>query len=224
MIRRASTEVAILGAGVVGLAIAERLLSEGREVMLVDPGRPGMGCSSGNAGTVADYAVAPVGTPEVLRNLPSLLFDRMSPLAIQRAALPSLAPWLLRFARQSLPGAAERNAKGIAAMLQDAGPMWRELAVRIGGEAILRHRGCLYLYRTEAAFRAAGAEMAKRRALGVTVDLLAGAAAACRPCPGGAGTVLKRRRPRQVLPRAPGMSGGGRHSVAWISAPPFTAP
>ncbi len=175
MIRHASTEVAILGAGVVGLAIAERLLAEGREVTLVDPGQPGMGCSYGNAGTIADYAVAPVGTPDVLRNLPSLLFDRMSPLAIRRAALPALAPWLLRFARQSLPGAAARNAKGIAALLQDAGPMWKDLAARTGAEDILQHRGCLYLYQSDAAFRAAGTEMAGRRALGVKVDLLTGA-------------------------------------------------
>lgn len=175
MTRRATTEVAILGAGVVGLAVAERLLAEGRQVVLVDPGQPGMGASYGNAGTIADYAVAPVGTPEVLRNLPSLLFDRMSPLAIRRAALPSLAPWLLRFAKASLPGAAARNARGIAALLQEAGPMWRDLAARVGGEAILQHRGCLYLYRTEAAFRAAGTEMAGRRALGVTVELLTAA-------------------------------------------------
>ncbi|NGM47369.1 FAD-binding oxidoreductase [Rhodobacter sp. SGA-6-6] len=175
MTRRATTEVAVLGAGVVGLAVAERLLAEGREVTLVDPGPPGMGASYGNAGTIADYAVAPVGTPEVLRNLPSLLFDRMSPLAIRRAALPSLAPWLLRFAKASLPGAAARNAQGIAALLQEAGPMWQDLAARVGGEAILQHRGCLYLYQTEAAFRAAGAEMAGRRALGVTVELLTAA-------------------------------------------------
>ena len=64
-----------------------------------------MGASYGNAGTVADYAVMPVGTPDVLKNLPSLLFDRNSPLAIRRAALPALMPWLLRFARQSLPDA-----------------------------------------------------------------------------------------------------------------------
>ncbi|MBE0555563.1 MAG: FAD-dependent oxidoreductase, partial [Rhodobacteraceae bacterium] len=114
------TEVAVLGAGVVGLAIAERLLAKGREVVLVDPGTPGMGASYGNAGTIADYAVMPVGTPDVLRNLPSLLFDRNSPLAIRRAALPALAPWLLRFARQSLPGPAARNAAAIARLLADA--------------------------------------------------------------------------------------------------------
>jgi len=166
------TEVAVLGAGVVGLAIAERLLAEGREVVLVDPGTPGMGASYGNAGTIADYAVMPVGTPDVLRNLPSLLFDRNSPLAIRRAALPALAPWLLRFARQSLPGAAARNAAAIARLLADACPSWQGLAARIGGSAILQDRGCLYLYDTPAAVRAAEGDMTRRRSLGIAVEMI----------------------------------------------------
>jgi glycine/D-amino acid oxidase-like deaminating enzyme len=182
MTQRITTDIAIIGAGVVGLAVAERLLAEGREVTLVDPGQPGMGCSYGNAGTIADYAVSPVGTPDVLRNLPSLLFDRNSPLSIRRAALPSLTPWLLRFARQSLPGAAERNARAIAALLQGAGPMWVDLAARVGGAEVLQHRGCLYLYQTAKALQAAKGEMAGRRALGVSVDLLdAGELAALEP-------------------------------------------
>jgi D-hydroxyproline dehydrogenase len=166
------TEIAIIGAGVVGLAIAERLLAEGREVTLIDPNPPGSGASYGNAGTIADYATLPVGTPDVLRNLPSLLFDRNSPLSIRRAALPSLAPWLLRFARQSLPGAARRNAAAIAALLADACPLWEGLADRIGGTDILQKRGCLYLYETKAAYRAAHADMAQRRTLGIKVDLI----------------------------------------------------
>jgi D-amino-acid dehydrogenase len=182
MTRRISTEIAIIGAGVVGLTVAERLLAEGREVVLVDPGQPGMGCSYGNAGTIADYAVSPVGTPDVLKNLPSLLFDRNSPLSIRRAALPSLAPWLLRFARQSLPGAAERNARAIAGLLQGAGPMWVDLAARVGGADVLQRRGCLYLYQTAKALQAAKGEMAGRRALGVSVDLLeAGELSALEP-------------------------------------------
>ena len=109
-----TTEIAVIGAGVIGLAVAEALLAEGHEVTLIDPAPPGMGASYGNAGTIADYAVMPVGTPDVLRNLPSLLFDKDSPLAIRRAALASLAPWLLRFARQSLPAAAARNAAAVS--------------------------------------------------------------------------------------------------------------
>jgi glycine/D-amino acid oxidase-like deaminating enzyme len=182
MTQRITTDIAIIGAGVVGLAVAERLLAEGREVVLIDPGQPGMGCSYGNAGTIADYAVSPVGTPDVLKTLPSLLFDRNSPLSIRRAALPSLAPWLLRFARQSLPGAAMRNARAIAGLLQGAGPMWVDLAARVGGADVLQHRGCLYLYQTAKALQAAKGEMAGRRALGVSVDLLdAGELAALEP-------------------------------------------
>jgi glycine/D-amino acid oxidase-like deaminating enzyme len=167
-----TTDIAIVGAGVVGLAIAEALIAEGREVVLVDPGTPGMGASYGNAGTIADYAVMPVGSPDVLRNLPSLLFDRNSPLSIRRAALPALMPWLARFARQSLPGATRRNAHAIAALVADACPSWEMLAGRIGAEAILQRRGCLYLYETAKDFAAAEADMAFRRSLGITVDLI----------------------------------------------------
>ena len=174
MTEHISTEIAVIGAGVVGLAVAEALLAQGHEVTLVDPNTPGMGASYGNAGTIADYAVMPVGTPDVLRNLPSLLFDKHSPLAIRRAALPSLMPWLLRFARQSLPGPTARNAAAIAGLLTGAAPFWQGLAQRIGGAEILQHRGCLYLYETAAAYRAAGKDMAYRRTHGITVDLIGG--------------------------------------------------
>lgn len=165
-------DIAVLGAGVIGMAVAERLLAEGRDVMLVDPGTPGMGASYGNAGTIADYAVMPVGTPGVLKNLPSLLFDRNSPLAIRRAALPALFPWLIRFARQSLPGAAARNAAAIAALVADATPSWADLADRIGGADILQHRGCLYLYETENSLADGVRDMAGRRALGIAAEVL----------------------------------------------------
>ena len=167
-----TTEIAVIGAGVIGMACALRLAAEGRRVIILDPNPPGSGASYGNAGTIADYAVQPVGTPSVLKSLPSLLFNRNSPLAIRRAALPSLAPWLLRFARQSLPGNAERNARAISALLTDAAPMWREFAAEIGGETILQSRGCLYLYETAQAFRAASRDMAFRQSLGITVEML----------------------------------------------------
>ncbi|MES2667978.1 MAG: FAD-dependent oxidoreductase [Pseudomonadota bacterium] len=204
MAQHRTTEIAILGAGVVGLAIAERLLAEGRQVVIVDPGRPGMGASHGNAGTIADYAISPVGTPDVLRNLPSLLFNRDSPLSIRRAALPSLAPWLLRFARQSLPGAARRNMAAIAALMADAAPLWDDLASRIGGAAILQKRGCLYVYESAAAFRAADAEMAVRRHHGVKVELLNPAALAAME-PG-----LPRAEGAAFFPNAVFLSDPGR--------------
>jgi glycine/D-amino acid oxidase-like deaminating enzyme len=172
MLIREHTEIAVIGAGVVGLTIALDLVEAGHDVALVDPGQPGMGASYGNAGTIAGYATSPVGTPDVLRALPSLMFSRTSPLAIKAPALPSLTPWLLRFLRQCLPAAAGRNAVAIAALLADAGERWDDLALRVAGAGILQRRGCLYLYETQAAFEAARAELSRRRALGVDVSLI----------------------------------------------------
>ena len=172
MIHHVSTEIAVVGAGVIGLAVAEALVAQGHEVVLIDPEPPGSGASYGNAGTIADYAVLPVGTPDVLKSLPSLLFDRNSPLAIRPGALLALAPWLTRFALQSRRQAAERNAMAIATLLSGARELWQDLAIRAGGADLLQQKGCLYLYETEKAFHAARADMAFRRILGVTVDLI----------------------------------------------------
>jgi glycine/D-amino acid oxidase-like deaminating enzyme len=172
MSREFQSEIAVLGAGVVGLAVADALIAAGRDVVVVDPGVAGMGASYGNAGTIADYAVMPVGSPDVLRNIGALLFDKNSPLSIRTAALPSLLPWLTRFAWQSLPQATLRNATSIAALLLDAKQRWVELAARIGAAGLMQNRGCLYLYETDAAFLAAQKDMAQRRALGVNVALI----------------------------------------------------
>ena len=59
-------DIVVLGGGVIGLSIALRMLNAGREVVLIDPEEPGTGTSFGNAGTVAEYAVLPVGSPEII--------------------------------------------------------------------------------------------------------------------------------------------------------------
>lgn len=173
--RRLDVEVAIVGGGVIGLTAALRLAHSGREVLVIEPNVPGSGASWGNAGTIADYAVLPVGTPALLRNLPSLLLDRESPLSVRMAALPALAPWLLRFARESLPARMRANASALAGLLADAGALWNDLAAEIGASELLQKNGCLYLYESPGAFRAAESEIAFRQGLGLAQELLSSA-------------------------------------------------
>ncbi|MCC5967158.1 MAG: FAD-binding oxidoreductase [Natronohydrobacter sp.] len=161
-------EIAIVGAGVVGLACALRLAQAGHQVTVIAPEDDETGASYGNAGVIADYAVMPVGTPDVLRNLPALLFDRNSPLAIRPAL--ALAPWLLRFARESLPGRAQQNATAIAALLAPAASSWKELAAQIGGTGLLKPLGSLYLFETEADRR--GTRFETYRAHGIAVEAI----------------------------------------------------
>jgi glycine/D-amino acid oxidase-like deaminating enzyme len=141
------TDVAIVGAGIIGLAIAFRLAADGREVVVVDPNEAGSGASFGNAGTLAPYACAPVGNPDVLWNLPKLLLNPDSPLTIRPAALPALVPWLSRFVWQSMSVRARRNGHALAGLLKEAMPAWRALAEQARLTDLLRYEGCLYFYR-----------------------------------------------------------------------------
>jgi D-amino-acid dehydrogenase len=169
---RISTDIAVIGGGVIGLATALRLRADGREVAMLEPNEPGSGASYGNAGTIADYAVIPMGTPLVLRNFLSLLLNADSPLAIRKAALPTLFPWLARFAYESLPHRYRKNAHQIAELLSDASSAWTELAAEIGAANLLTAKGCLYLYETSKAFRAAASDVQLRRSYGVSQELL----------------------------------------------------
>ncbi len=167
---RETCEIAVIGAGVVGLSCALALAEAGHEVALVAPKDDETGASYGNAGIIADYAVMPVGTPDVLRKLPSLLFNRDSPLAFRPSSLFALAPWLLRFARESLPGRATLNAQAIAALLAPTPAAWQDLAAQIGGKALLKPLGSLYLFETEAERRAT--DLRKYHAHGVEVEAI----------------------------------------------------
>jgi len=167
-----TVEIAVVGAGVVGLATALRLAADGREVMLIDPSEPGSGASFGNAGTLAEYACVPVGTPAVLRALPKLLFDPDSPFSLRWPALFQLAPWLIRFARQSLPAAAHANATALAGLLGDALPAWEEMAVEAKLTDLLRRNGCLYLYRNPADLAGSASSRALRDSFGIHQQVL----------------------------------------------------
>ena len=166
------TDITVLGGGVIGLSIALRLLNAGREVVLIDPEVPGTGTSFGNAGTIAEYAVLPVGSPEIIKQLPSLLLNKNSPIAIKRSAILTLVPWLLRFLNQSMPKNAAKNALAIASLLQGSRHRWEELSSQIGGESLLKTDGNIYLYHTKELFKHGIKDIDKRKKLGLNAEIL----------------------------------------------------
>nr|WP_246661385.1 FAD-binding oxidoreductase [Rhizobium sp. MHM7A] len=60
----------------------------------------------------------------------------------------------------------------LAELLSHADAAWQPLVTQAGAERLKRHNGCLYLYKTEAQFRAADAENALREHHGVAMDRL----------------------------------------------------
>ena len=60
--------IAIIGAGIIGCALAWALAREGRRVLLIDRAEPATaGASFGNAGHIACEQLEPLPSPAVLR-------------------------------------------------------------------------------------------------------------------------------------------------------------
>ncbi|GGF20988.1 cytochrome c4 [Aliidongia dinghuensis] len=169
---RSKVEVAVVGAGIIGLAIAWRLAAEGREVLLIDAETCPLPASAGNAGTIAAYNNAPVGSPGVLRSLPHLLTHADSPFTMRWAGLPALTPWLLRFLRECLPARARANAAALASLLHDSLEAWHELADATGTADLLRRNGALYVFPSEAAFAGAAWPREQRAAAGIRQQIV----------------------------------------------------
>src|SRR5256885_16844128 len=88
--------VAVIGAGVVGLACATQLQMRGHAVTLIDPRPPGEYCSFGNAGCLSRASFVPLGLPGAWRKVPGWLLDPHGPLVIRARYVHRIAPWLWR--------------------------------------------------------------------------------------------------------------------------------
>src|SRR4030081_2219889 len=93
--------VAVIGAGVVGLACASQLQMGGFDVTVTDPREPGSYCSYGNAGCLSRASCVPLGLPGVWKKVPGWLMDPKGPLSISARYAHRIAPWLWRFHRSS---------------------------------------------------------------------------------------------------------------------------
>ncbi|MGF6903504.1 NAD(P)/FAD-dependent oxidoreductase [Paraburkholderia sp. GAS348] len=168
------SEIAIIGAGFIGLASAAALMRDGHRVTLFDPAGVGQGASFGNAGTFAHYACIPVNNPSVFRDLPRFLLSNDSPFRLRWGYLPHLAPWLGRFMMSSLPRRYEASAGALAALLDCARDGYAPLLADAELARFVRPRECLYLYSNTASFDAARPALDLRQKLGVAFNVLNG--------------------------------------------------
>jgi D-amino-acid dehydrogenase len=152
------TDVAIIGGGVIGLACARALQRAGRQVTVIDAGEVGRRCSFGNAGLVAVDHILPLARPDVLLGAVGMMLDPLGPLHLRWSALPSLMPWLMRFALASRPSVVRRGTRALATLLREAVPAWNRLAIETGEPQPFHQQGYLTLFETEKSARAAEKE------------------------------------------------------------------
>ena len=145
---------AVVGAGIIGTAIAHELQQRGRQVVLIERDAPGRGASFGNMASIAVTEFMPASRPSVWRQIPGWMLDPEGPVRVRPSYMPRLVPWFARFIAASRPSKLRAlEAQGAALcsrVFDDLLPLLRVT----GLEGELTEEGCLSLYTDEAEFRA----------------------------------------------------------------------
>jgi D-amino-acid dehydrogenase len=146
--------IVVVGAGIIGTAIAHDLQRRGRPVVLLDRDPPGMGASFGNMASIAVSEFLPASRPSVWRQIPGWMLDPEGPVRVRPGYMPRLVPWFARFIAASRPArlrAIEAQGAALGARaLDDTLSLLRET----GLDRQISDEGCLSLYTDEAAFKA----------------------------------------------------------------------
>jgi len=132
--------IAVIGAGVIGSAIACALAREGRRVLLIDRAPPGeAGASFGNAGHIATELLEPLPSPALLYGFWRELFAFDGVLDIPVRRLATFAPWAARFARAAFQRA--ENTRHLAPFVRPAVPALVGMLGEIGHADLIRQHG-----------------------------------------------------------------------------------
>ncbi|MBN9314778.1 MAG: FAD-binding oxidoreductase [Devosia sp.] len=168
-------DVAIVGAGIVGVSTAFKLQEAGRTAVLIDRKGIAEETSRGNAGAFAFSDVIPLATSGVLRKLPRWLSDPLGPLTIRPEYLAQITPWMMRFWRAGWPDRVAASLKAQSAMMRLARSEAEALIASAGLEAMIRRDGVLELHESEEELRHTARDDAAKAAEGIEFRHVRGA-------------------------------------------------
>ena len=160
-------DVAIVGAGIIGICTAFKLQEAGRSAVLIDRKGISEETSRGNAGAFAFSDIIPLATSGVLGKLPRWLSDPLGPLTIRPEYLPQITPWLVRFWRAGWPDRVAAGIRAQSALMRVARREAESLVANAGLAHMIRSDGVLELYQSEAELRATAKDDAAKAAEGI---------------------------------------------------------
>jgi D-amino-acid dehydrogenase len=137
--------IVVVGGGIIGLSVAYYLSKEGAEVVLVERGTLGGGCSWGNAGWISPSESAPVVGPGAMRQVLNSVGRPAAPLYIRPTLDPGLYRWLLQALRYCNSEAAARGLHATAELGRRTFELYDELEYA-GLHAGMTSRGLLHVF------------------------------------------------------------------------------
>jgi D-amino-acid dehydrogenase len=174
MMNPQTKHVCVIGAGIVGLSTAWRLLQDGWQVSVIEESAaPGLVTSYANGAQLSYSYVAPLAEPSALTSLPKWLLQKDGPLHIHPSLSPTFLRWTLSFASHCTRASAQKTTRDLLGLgylsrrvlrewLADASPSW---AAAAGLD--YRTNGKMVVFRSAAALTSASAQVDYQRSLNV---------------------------------------------------------
>jgi D-amino-acid dehydrogenase len=144
-----TTDIIILGAGMVGVSAALHLQKRGRSVVLVDRRGAAEETSYGNAGLIQREGVVPYPFPSDPLKIAQYAFNMLPEANLHYSALPKIAPWLYRYWRASSAEGQAKTAAGAKPLIENCVTEHEALMADAGITGMLRRTGYLRIYRSK---------------------------------------------------------------------------
>ena len=148
-------DIVVIGAGIVGLAIAEAMIANGRSVLVIDRKGIAQEASAGNAGALCFSDIFPLASPGIIRKAPKWLLDPLGPLTIRPSYFLKILPWLIKFGIASRPAQFRKGTEALAKLNTLAARSFHDMLARVGATEMIHNDGSLQLYESEAEVKAA---------------------------------------------------------------------
>src|SRR6202161_1193552 len=110
-------DVAVLGAGIVGVSAGIAAQQRGLSVVLIDRREPGSETSYGNAGILSSGSISPLNKPSLWSALPGYMTNRHAALRWDPAWAVRNIDWIVRFLANATPSRVKPRAMALHGLI-----------------------------------------------------------------------------------------------------------
>ena len=171
MSSNACKSVGIVGAGIQGVCIGLQLLKKNIPSTIFDPKDPGSMASYGNSGHFSPYAILQLNRPDVLYDIPKMLFSSYGPLALKWNYVPKMIPWFLGYLKNCNKKSMMHTAKYMHQILNLSLDAYDEIFQEIDITNLVEKKGIIYVW-TNQNMKSRDLEIKVRSDFGVKQKLL----------------------------------------------------
>ena len=167
--------VGIIGSGIQGVCTGLQLIKKGIPVTIFDRQDPlsqdFKPASYGNAGHFSPYAVLQLNRPDILFDVPKMLFSSYGPLALKSNYVPKMLNWFVHYLKNCNKKSMMHTAKNMHQILSLSNDAYEEIFQEIDTKGLVEKKGIIYVW-TNKNLKSRNLEIKVRDELGIKQKLL----------------------------------------------------